>query len=131
MDKTMTFRVGELTRAAKPVSVRAPDASTPCAIGAAQLTHTPSGAPMNMPARLLAKRFLSRSPPSKGNRLSTRAPNRMPKVIPRQLVYIQFRALKPISDRVEASEGTSTITSKPIAASWVSPPTRALSLRAG
>ena len=55
MVSTMTFRVGEATIADSVDSARAPPLYIPLAIGAAQLTQTPSGAPIAMPSAELAK----------------------------------------------------------------------------
>ena len=47
--RTITLKVGELTSVASAVSTRPPALIIPWAMGAAQLTHTPSGVPMSMP----------------------------------------------------------------------------------
>ena len=49
---TMMFNVGELIMAATEVSTRAPAEYNPVAIGAAQFTQTPNGAPIVIPKRL-------------------------------------------------------------------------------
>ena len=50
------FRVGELNMTANAVSILLPASYMPLAIGATQLTQTPSGVPTNMPIKLLRKR---------------------------------------------------------------------------
>ena len=49
------LKVGDDSIAARVVSARAPPEYSPLAIGAAQLTHTPSGAPIASPNAEFAK----------------------------------------------------------------------------
>ena len=57
MVSTITFSVGEATMADSVDSARAPPAYMPLAIGAAQFTHTPSGAPIAMPSSGVGERI--------------------------------------------------------------------------
>ena len=50
MASTIIFKVGELIIVAKVVSTRPPASWIPLAIGAAQLTQTPKGAPIATPS---------------------------------------------------------------------------------
>ena len=49
------FSVGELNMAANVVSRRAPESWSPLAMGAAQFTQTPSGAPAPIPNKVFLK----------------------------------------------------------------------------
>ena len=59
MLKTTRFKDGDDINTASVVSERPPDLSTPIAIGTAQFTHTPNGAPIETPNKVLANRPLN------------------------------------------------------------------------
>ena len=86
IDSTTTLSVGDDISVASVVSPLAPDWWMPSAMGTAQLTHTPSGAPIATPISVFA------IPPSNlrfdasGSTVSTRAAKSTPNVIPCLLV---------------------------------------------
>ncbi len=77
MPRTMTLKVGELTSVASAVSTRPPPLSIPWAIGAAQFTQTPSGAPMSIPWSAPAN-FPPRERRTSGTMVSIAAASRSP-----------------------------------------------------
>ena len=54
MASTTMFSVGELSMVASADSLAAPEAYNPCAMGATQFEHTPSGTPVSVPQNTLA-----------------------------------------------------------------------------
>ena len=86
MVKTMMFKVGELNMTANAVSILLPASYIPLAMGATQLTQTPSGVPTNIPIKLLRKRLSDGCRGVYFKRVKKPAAITSPNAIPRQLV---------------------------------------------
>ena len=87
---TTTLRVGELIIAANVDSSLAPALRIAWAMGAAQLTHTPRGAPTRTPIRVLAKAPSTLRRCIRDSSVMIAAASRTPKTIPRWFVCSQL-----------------------------------------
>ena len=90
---TMMFNVGELNMTANAISILLPASYIPLAIGATQLTQTPSGVPTNIPIKLLRKRLSEGCLGVYFNKVKKPAAITSPNAMPRQLVWYQFRVV--------------------------------------
>ncbi len=112
MPSTITLKLGEENMVARATSTRLPPLSMAWPIGAAQLTHTPKGAPISMPCTEPAN-FPPRGPGSSGTTVSSPAASSTPNVIPCLLVTAHSIAVQ--STRLNFSSG-------PGSGKWLSKP---------
>ncbi len=131
MLRTMTLSVGELISVASAVSRRAPAAYIPCAIGVAQLTQTPSGAPTNMPDSVLSHGDLKLRCLTEPRMVNAAAAKRRPNAIPFQFVYNQFTVVFATRSAIGWSSVTGNRISNAIELKLVRSPIWAFSLSAG
>jgi len=130
--RTTIFKVGEAIIADKVVSALAPALYMPLAIGAAQLTQTPNGAPIAIPSAEFAYLPLKDRTGKYRIRVRKAAPNKTPKVIPFLLVFTQFIVVNTIFFHIGIEGSTVSKASKLSgSSSWMDPSIIALLFRDG
>lgn len=132
MVKTTILSVGELNIVARLVSTVEPALYMPLAMGAAQFTHTPKGAPTATPFSVLRKMLCPGGFRKPLIKVSMTAAKMTPKAMPCLLVYNQFMVEKIMRFQRGSDSLTGTFASKlSVSSSVLSPAMMAFSSKAG